>query len=187
MAENEKKSGTLDNKAGAPAATSQKKEKTSLLSEISTMDGKSLLDYAVRKVLIPYGKKAIIEILQTYFNTKAPPSSGQTQKESYNDYFIDKSGNETPKNSWNRSVYYYENITFDRFDKASAVLSSLRQTLTMYGKVKVSDFYELADIPVTANDYSYGWTNLDGSDIVGGRGKSGLEYQLILPKAVFLK
>lgn len=185
MAEN--KNNNQSGAVSGSTAPAPQKRKNIFLSEISSMDGKQLFDYAVRKVIIPYGKKAVIEILSTYFNTKAPPTaSSQTvsQKESYNDYYVDKTVSETPRSSYTRSVYDYEKIVFNRYEDAEAVLSSLKQTLAIYKRVKVADLYELTDKSVMQIDYTYGWKNLDGADIAGGKGSSGLGYQLVLPRAV---
>lgn len=167
-----------------------KKEKNNYLNEISNMSIGSLFDYAMRKILIPYGKKAILEILEAFFYSKTNGSTivgPSEQKTSYNSMFSSSTSTSTsivPKNDVrNRSVYAYEDIVFERYEKAEGLLNALRGTIEKFHRVKVSDFYEFLDMEIAPNDYSFGWTDLNGADVVGTKGG----YRLSLPRAVFLK
>lgn len=175
------------------SSTSPKKDKNKYLNEISDMSFSSLVDYAIRKILIPYGKKAVLEILDAYFYSKAtgPTITGPSeQKTDYNKAFLSSSTSVSTSlvaksDVRNRSVYAYEEMTFERHEKASALLEALKATLKKYMVVKVSDFYEFLDMEVAPNDCNFGWTNLDEADIVVAR--DGFGYRLSLPRAKYLK
>mgnify|MGYP007101854831 CR=1 FL=1 len=185
MAEDKKSlSQTGADKSAAPAP--QKKHK--YLSEISTMDGSQLFDFAVTKVLIPAAKKAIIDILQMYFSkggSSVPISTSERTASVVQT--IEKSSISSPSSSYGRSVFAYEGITWNRYSDAEHVLETLKKTLQDYQKVKVADLYELAGWTVEQIDYIYGWKNLDGADVGLVSDSNTTRYKLILPKAVSLK
>lgn len=167
-----------------------KKDRNNYLNEISKMSMGSLVDYAIRKILIPYGKKAILDILNAYFYSKTNESSITGPSEpntSYNNMFSSLSTTSTsivPKSDVrSRPVYAYEDIIFERYEKAEGLLNALRGTLKNFNRVKVSDFYEFLDMEVAPNDYSFGWTNLDGAEVIGVKGG----YRISLPRAIYLK
>lgn len=185
--EKDEKTSAAAEKNAAPAPK-EKKNKKSYLSEISSMTMDSLIDYSIRMVLIPYAKKAVIEILTKYLDTKSSPQpDSSSKKESYSEYYVDKTSTEVSKNSYTRSVYSYDTVIFDNYNKAESILNTMKETMKLYNRVKVADFYELAGMDVTPNDHSYGWLSLDGVDIARGKGQNGLGFQIMLPRAVYLK
>ena len=83
-----------------------------------------------------------------------------------------------------RNVYSYNDIVIETRGEAIEVLEYLRDLLTTYGMVSVSDFYESVGKIGEVTDHKYGWTNLDYVDIVRVMGGG---YMLKLPRAVPLK
>ena len=178
----------------APSSVPQKKEKINILQEISGMSGDDLWKYAVTKVLIPHAKKAVIEILTTYLNTKAVPTSTgtknvsyDTSRESYSNYYVDKTDSAQSvqaKSSYSRSVYDYSKLViFRRYEQAQETLEKMQEILNESGRVKVADLYTIMSLPIESVDHIFGWDSLEGSSIEAGAGAQGECFQLNLPKA----
>lgn len=188
MLDSKKETGA--DKGAAPAP---KKERTGLLKEISAMDGQQLLDYAVKKVLIPYGKKAILEILSTYFNTKTSPTPTGSSIGSTDTYYADKTAStvqsyqSTSLSAATRSVYDYEKIEYERYEEAERILNSLLETLARYGRVRVSELYELSGAQPVPNDFAWGWKSLEGAAVVTVSGVKGMAYKISVPRPTILK
>lgn len=64
------------------------------------------------------------------------------------------------------AVYEYENVIFDDYRDADEVLNLLYDCLARYEKVRVFDLYDLAGIAPKATDRNYGWTDLQGVNVV---------------------
>ena len=174
-------------KQGADKSAAPKKERPKLMQEISAMDGGQLWDYALKKVIIPYTKKAIIEILNTYFFNSKSVTSGTSKtsvEEPYKDYTTPSSVQSSSLSS--RSVFDYEKISYDRYDEAESVLNDMRETLARYGRVRVSEMWELSKKSPSPNDYRWGWKSLEGASVVTLNGEKGIVYKISLPKAIYL-
>ena len=78
-------------------------------------------------------------------------------------------------------------IVFDRYDKATQVLESMKQCIRKFGKVTVEDIcvLALADVtPTTHNPTKYGWKDISSVRIEDdGLGR----FSLILPDPILLE
>lgn len=65
-----------------------------------------------------------------------------------------------------RYAYKFKNVTFDCLEDARHALNELYDRLMIRGRVSVIDLYDLADVPFSISDRDYGWTDLEGVDVV---------------------
>ncbi len=79
-----------------------------------------------------------------------------------------------------KDIYEFEKVHFMTRDDAERVLSIMQESLDTYDVVSVSDFYDLAGLPVLSNTATlYGWTNLDNATI--RRDRDGDDFIICLP------
>lgn len=71
-------------------------------------------------------------------------------------------------------------IMFETGEAAEAVLDAMKQMLKEYDVVAVADYRQLANLPVTYDNYKFGWKDLDEAKIVYTRGKFYLELPLVV-------
>lgn len=69
----------------------------------------------------------------------------------------------TPKQS--SGVFHLADHRFALLSEAHTVLIKMKEILNDTGEVTVSDYYELANIPITQASYEYGWKSLSGAVI----------------------
>jgi hypothetical protein len=69
-----------------------------------------------------------------------------------------------------QATHNFDSIIFPTRSDAERVLTRLLETIAQYDFVAVSDLYELVDVTGSFADDRYGWTNLDGANIVSVRG-----------------
>ena len=67
--------------------------------------------------------------------------------------------------------------------EAEEILRQMREILSTYGGVTVSDLYEIVDIPAQYRDGIYGWTSLDDAKIVPLKDK---KYAIVFPDTVIV-
>lgn len=80
-----------------------------------------------------------------------------------------------------RPIHYdIPEISFYTWNDASNVLSSLSNIIGDYGIARVSDLYELSNLPSRIIDTEYGWLDLSGFGI---KSVSINDYRLIIPTA----
>jgi hypothetical protein len=152
-----------------------------------TEDIHNVKTYVVSEVIIPAVKKAISDIVVTGIDMLLYGGSGRATRTntasrvSYRNYF-DPSPERVRANTNNRrDVFEYDDILFKTRGDAEIVLDSMNDIISQYGRVSVSDFYDLAKVPndnFTMN--KYGWTSLSGASAM--RIREG--YILKLPRAV---
>jgi hypothetical protein len=65
-----------------------------------------------------------------------------------------------------RSVYDFDNPIYSTLGDAEEVVRSLQACLEKYQRISVSDILQLSNIIPSSVDYKYGWTSLNGVDIV---------------------
>lgn len=181
MNENDKK-GMAETKSGVSAKLPS--EGSRIKKAISPMTGSELLDYALYKVIIPYGKKAIMDILDRFFNTSPSSSSSPAatvDRTSYSSVFAAKSVQTTALSV--RNVYDYENLTFKTYQDAEKALGYLKETIDIYHIALVSALYEYCNIQPSPIDFKYGWVSMDGAEVYRIPGGDGSSCGLRLPKA----
>ena len=166
-----------------PAKTKKKGELRKIAEEFILDDVKNIKNYAITDVLIPTIKDAIWDIFTNtldmfLFNGSKDHRRGQkTSKVSYRDYYDSK--NDSSKKYGVKDRFDYDDLEFDSYGEADAVLTGMLEVIDSYGVVSVSDMYDMADVtaPYTAN--RYGWTSLRNAEVVRVRNA----YIIRLPKA----
>ena len=166
-----------------PAKTKKKGELRKIAEEFILDDVKNIKNYAITDVLIPTIKDAIWDIFTNtldmfLFNGSKDHRRGRkTSKVSYRDYYDSK--NDRSKKYGVTDRFDYDDLEFDSYGEADAVLTGMLEVIDSYGVVSVSDMYDMADVtaPYTAN--RYGWTSLRNAEVVRVRNA----YIIRLPKA----
>lgn len=79
-----------------------------------------------------------------------------------------------------RSSYEVDEIIFDNYADAEAVIDALTEQLDRYDQVSVGEYYSACDLTPVSTDFNRGWYDLRGVEIVkAGRGKWTIDF----PKA----
>lgn len=170
------------------AKTKKKSEARKFTDIFVSEDLHSIRDYFVFDVLIPGIKDIIFDALtgsvKRAFWGDRGSSSGKKRptvdRVSYGRYYDSPRDRRDRGDIRTRNRFDYDDILFDNYADADAVLSALEDVIDRYGMAKVSDLYEFSDI--STNNYQvtkYGWTDLHNAKIV--RGRDG--YVINLPRA----
>lgn len=153
-------------------------------------DVKSVGPRLFSEVMMPGVKRLIVSVGQTalawiFGDTKATPSgTGLGSNVSYSSYYLNQqrakpnSYVNTPDDRESILTISMQEIS-DR-NEAEEVLAELKNSIELYGHVKVSEYYDLLGKRSTYTDERYGWRNLDS--VVVKPTVSG--YILTLPPAV---
>ena len=133
-------------------------------------DARSVGTHLFSDVVIPGVQNLIIQMVQNGIVWIFKGSRGNTNRPgvgnvSYSQYYI---------NQQNKSNGSYVNNPDDRESvrtvnmqvipdrgEAEDVLAELRNCISMYGQVKVSEYYDMLGKRATHTDERYGWRNLD--------------------------
>lgn len=85
--------------------------------------------------------------------------------------------------SYGGATNSYQDVVFASRRDAENVLSEMIQTIATYGRVTISDFYDLVGVTSDYTDCAYGWTDLQTATIhaVGGG------FIISLPRATALR
>ena len=166
--------------------TKKKSELSKLKDTFISEDASNVKSYIIGDVLIPAAKKAISDIVSNgidmiLYGGKAPDRNrrGSSNYVSYRDY--SRRDDDRRYSSSNTRRSDFEDIVFDYRSDAEAVRNQMFDIIDRYGFCTVSDLYDMADRtpPYTAN--RYGWTSVQGSEVVR---LSGGGYIIKLPRAV---
>lgn len=149
---------------------------------------KSIVD----DTIVPSIKKAISDMIVNAVDTVLYGESGRSRRSgygssgasrvSYRAYYEDD--RRRSAQSQNRSDVDYDELIFDTRADADAVLDSMQEIISCYGKVSIADLYDLAR--VTTTNYTlnnYGWTDISGCRSI--RVRDG--YILKLPRPIPIK
>lgn len=133
-------------------------------------DIKSVVPNVIQDAIIPKTKGLIVDVLQTlvariFGSSKTASTRPGLGGVSYSQYYI---------NQQNRTSSYI-NVPEDREsvrtvtlqeihdrNEAEEVLQEMKNTIEMYGHVKVSEYFDLLGKRATHTDEKWGWRNLDG-------------------------
>ena len=80
-----------------------------------------------------------------------------------------------------RSRYDVDEVIFDNYADAEAVIDVLTEQLDRYDQVSIGEYYSACDLSPESTDFNRGWYDLRGVEIVkAGRGQWTIDF----PKAV---
>lgn len=152
-------------------------------------DAQSVKSYIIGDVLIPTAKKLFVDIVKdsiemfVYGSSSQRGRSGSSNRRtdyvSYNRY-SDRDRRDDRYSSRTRNAFSYDNIIYDTYGDAQAVIDEMLDTLDRYGVVTVADVFEASRLPAPYTANKYGWTNIRNSGI--RRVRDG--YVIDLPRAL---
>lgn len=159
-----------------------------VFSEFITCDLSTVAETALRDILMPYIKDAMLDILHDsvdmVFNggvsrrTRRNISSGGSYV-SYGSYYSGSSkGSESQRVADRRAGYDFKEITFRTRAEAEDIIERMYDILDTDGSVTVADFYSLSGIRSVYTDETYGWKNLRAVTVRKVRD----DYIIVLPK-----
>lgn len=152
-------------------------------------DARSVGTHLFSDVIVPGVQNLIINMVQNGIVWIFKGSKGNVSKPgvgnvSYSQYYINQqnksSGSYVNKPDDRESVLTINMQEIQTREEAEEVLAELKDSVAMYGQVKVSEYYDLLGKRATYTDEKYGWRNLDNVVIrptVGG-------FVIALPPAV---
>lgn len=163
-------------------------------------DARDVGDYIVWDILVPTIKRTIRDVIvgstdRVFLGTSSPNSSSSLYRErgityvKHTDY---SSASKTrirndirPQSTRpsTRTNFHLNEIVFDNYDDASAVLERLVDYLETYGKVSVDDYFDLVGQSSDYTAQNWGWTSLASATIVNTFGG----YFIKLPNPIVIK
>lgn len=164
-------------------------------------DARDVGDYIVWDILVPTIKRTIRDVIvgsadRVFLGASSPNSSSSLYRErgvtfvkSKTDYSsvsrTAKARTERPQETRpvSRTNFGLNDIVFDNYEDASAVLERMVDYLDTYGKVSVDDYYGLVGQSIDYTAQNWGWTSLSSAIIVNTFGG----YFIKLPKPVLIK
>lgn len=163
-------------------------------------DARDVGDYILWDILVPTIKRTIRDIIvgsadRVFLGSSSPNTSSSLYRERGVTYvkrtdYAAKSKSQTvdPRNLpvANRTVnrnFHLNEIVFDNYDDAAAVLERLVDYLDTYGKVSVDDYFDLVGQSSDYTSQNWGWTSLSSATIVNTFGG----YFIKLPNPVVIK
>lgn len=166
------------------AEIKKESEMSKLLHHFIATDSKTLKNYIVNDVLIPFIKKGIMDTVgMILYNS---PNAGKNRGTNVSNITYGGNinagyqGTKITQITKREPGFNYDKIRFETRSDAEAILNALNGTIEQYGIVSVLDLYDA--VGISTDNYtadSYGWNNLIGSDIL--RGSDG--FYLKLPNA----
>lgn len=172
----------LEKVVSGEVKTRKKTGISKLASSITSEDIGKVLSYLATDVLVPKIKETISGIVTNgidmlLYGESGRPKNSRNETTSYSSYY--KRPSERFMDTKYRDVYAYDDIIIPTRGEAENVIRALRDQLSEYGIVSVSDLYDLVGIRGTFVDCKYGWTDLKTAYV--DRVRDG--YILKLPKA----
>ena len=183
---------TIKGKAIKKELTFNEKLKRSFVKE----DLKDVRDYIIFDVLIPSAKQSLLDMIigavsQTLgipvgrngrrTNGYSGTSIADTGERPYRNYATSRQSTVRSRDRIRYDRFRVTDIVFEYREDAVSLLEQMMDICDSYGWFSVFDFYDKAGI-TEGNDYTnrnYGWTNVDGADIVF----DGSGYIINLPRA----
>jgi hypothetical protein len=168
---------------------------------ISGADSKSVLEYVTFDIVVPYAKDMFLDALNAGFERKfygevrsrgrrgyGGSSGGNGIFTAYNQMSKQQSpyGSSDGRSNISRRAranHNFGEIIIPTRPEATEVLEGLYLLVNQYDAATVADLYDMCNISSTFMDSQWGWTNLQGSDVV--RVREG--YLLELPRPEYLE
>ena len=159
-----------------PVKVKQKSKARKMAGLFVSEDVDKVKDFVFMDVLVPAVKKAISDVVTNGIDIILYGESGRSNKSradrvSYRNYNSMSSGdrfvnNRDMRSNVSRGTYDYADVIFTTRGEAESVLMAMDDVLAEYRIVKVSDFYEFADVTSDHAAYNYGWTDLRSANVI---------------------
>lgn len=161
-------------------------------------DARDVGDYILWDILVPTIKRTIRDVIvgsadRIFLGTSSQPTSNLYKERGVTyvkrtDYGAIASRKSTIKSlpaagTSSRSNFHLDEMVFEQYEDASAVLDRMVDYLETYGKVSVDDFFDLIGRSSNYTAQNWGWTSLANATIVNTVGG----YFIKLPNPVVIK
>ncbi len=172
---------------------------TKLRETFIAEDARDVGDYVVWDILVPTIKRTIRDIIvgtadRVFLGSSSPNSSnslyrerGVTYVKARTDYAsVAKKTSESSRpvqRTVNRSNFHLNEIIFDNYDDAAAVLEKMIDYLDTYGKVSVDEYFDMIGHSADYTAQNWGWKSLSSATIVNTFGG----YFIKLPNPIVIK
>lgn len=172
---------------------------TKLRETFIAEDARDVGDYVVWDILVPTIKRTIRDIIigtadRVFLGSSSPNSSnslyrerGVTYVKARTDYAsAAKRTSESSRpvqRTVNRSNFHLNEIIFDNYDDAAAVLEKMIDYLDTYGKVSVDEYFDMIGHSADYTAQNWGWKSLSSATIVNTFGG----YFIKLPNPIVIK
>lgn len=167
----------------------KKKGKAAKLAQIFFVeDLKSVASYVGMQILVPAMKKMFVDMVNSAanslvngFGTYTNGKKAITSNISYRPYLEARDPRDMGRSAYvpNRSVYDYGEVVFETKEDADHILDMLAEIISQYNVATVADLYQLVGWSPNNTDYDWGWTSVNGSQVI--RGSDG-RFTLRLPR-----
>lgn len=150
------------------AETKKKSEVSKFKDHLINEELPKTRNHIIYDILIPRAKQIILDSFAallggSYSNTNTSNQNGSRVRTSYNNMYNQQPRRETRPIG---SAFDYDDIIFDSRIDAQAVLDGMIDLMHEYGRVSVSDMYELAGITDCPSTYvNWGWALNSRSDL----------------------
>lgn len=182
--ENNEQSAKIERKGVKPIVSgTAKTKKKGVLTKFTDVfiqeDIDSVKSYILTDVLIPSGKKLILDIVNSIlYPSGGGRSSSPVSRVQYTSYDSISSGRKRESIPVRRT-YEYDDILFETRKDAELVIMGMDEILNTYEYVSVADMYDLAGIRGDHTDNKYGWNDIRSARVEMTRDG----YVIKLPKA----
>lgn len=166
------------------AKVKKKSELSKAAGSIISEDIRSVGSYVLMEVIIPSVKNTIVNVVKDgiemifFGDVKRSDRKSSSSYVSYSRYADPR---ESRGGSESSARYDYDELVFDSYAEADAVLDEMGATIQDYGFVTIGDLYEFAGAtPPPYTSVKYGWDSIRYAEIKRVRGGG---YGIELPKA----
>lgn len=150
--------------------TTRKKGVGSRLADIFLpTDINTLRNSIISDVIVPAVRDTIISAVSTAFgggSYRSQAYSQPTSRFAYNQVSKPVSTGTTYQSNVSRKTYEFDNLVFPSRGSAEAVLDEMLQRVATYDLVRVSDYFELANISCDYTAQGYGWSDLSTARVI---------------------
>lgn len=130
--------------------------------------------FAIKDVIVPTAKRALIDVINIAVNGDSAKQPGYMQfwnrytgvGSTYSNVYRQQTQNtQAPQKSVDNMVQI---VRYEDLGKAKMMLSSMEQVIAEFGRISISQYYDLCGLGECAltTDVRYGWRSLKGADTV---------------------
>lgn len=156
----------------APAAVRKKNAMEKLGDIFTKQDASRVKEYILGEIIIPKTKQLVDEMVMYVkdvliygeYRGGNKAQSGAARV-SYRQYY-QGSGSRPSAVQSTQDAISYDEILFKSCGDAQLVLTTMHDILDHYRNVKVSDMFDLANLPCEHTLNKYGWIDLKGAEVV---------------------
>lgn len=125
------------------------------------MDVSQIKEHAIHQIIIPYGKKILMDTLDFALNGEVTNGKRGSTVSQYDYAGCFSSQKNKPKTRMPDKRYRYDEIILATARDAENCLKQMRNIIQEYDFVTVGMFFELVNECGRNTDYNYGWYDLD--------------------------